>query len=74
VLEARRTRAGTRLTLGGIPIGRLIERDASPRGTTHGFELTLPPGPSEAAGIGAARIVVDALAARAALPGYDRSS
>lgn len=67
-LRARRDGAATWLTLGGIPIGRIVgphERD--PLGARgYGFELDLPPPLQPVIGISAAQVIDAALARRAA--------
>jgi hypothetical protein len=73
ILAERRTDRDSRLTLRGIPIGRLIEPADSARQGGYGFELMLPPGTGASAGVGAAHVVVDALAAHAATPSHGRS-
>ena len=61
MLEAERDDHESRLTLRGIPIGRLIEPAGPDHSAGHGFELMLPPGTGVSTSLGAAR-VVDALA------------
>lgn len=74
MLEERRTGRESRLTLRGMPIGRLIEPDDGGREAGYGFELMLPPGTGISAGIGAVRVAADALAARTAARSYEGST
>jgi hypothetical protein len=72
VLEAERDDRERRLTLRGIPIGRLIEPDDPTEKSGYGFELTLPPRAGASTSAGAARVVDGALAAQAAALRYER--
>jgi len=72
VLEAERDDRERRLTLRGIPIGRLIAPDDPMKKSGHGFELALPPRAGASTSAGAARVIDGALAARAAALRYER--
>jgi hypothetical protein len=72
VLEAEHDDHEGRLTLGGIPIGRLLEPDDPTEQAGYGFELTLPPRAGAATTAGATRVVDGALAAQAAALRYER--
>ena len=73
MLETERDDRGSRLTLRGIPIGRITEpaRPGHPDG--FGFELILPPGTGRSASAGAAQVVVDALETHDVARSYERS-
>ncbi len=73
-LRARRDGRLTRLTLGSVPVGRIIEPtgDAPVQDAHYGFELLLPPGLGPVAAIGAAQVIDTALARRAAVQGLER--
>jgi hypothetical protein len=67
-LWAERDGRRTRLTLGGVPIGRLVgPTDVSSGRQGYGFELMLPPCLTASSRTSAARVIDDALARRAAL-------
>ena len=72
MLEAARDDRESRLTLRGIPIGRLIEPDDPTEKAGYGFELTLPPRAGAATSAGAARVIDGALAARDAALRHER--
>ena len=73
LLEAERHDRGSRLTLRGIPIGRIIEPAGPGHPDGYGFELMLPPGTGRSTSVGAARVVVDALATHGEARSYERS-
>lgn len=74
-LRARRDGAHTRLTLGRVAIGRIIEpNDVVLNRADYGFELLLPPGMGSVAGISAAQIIDTALTRRAAVRGLERAA
>ena len=72
VLEAEHDDRERRLTLRGIPIGRLTAPDDPTEKSGYGFELTLPPRAGASTSAGAARVVDGALAAQAAALRYER--
>ena len=72
MLEAERDDRERRLTLRGIPIGRLIEPEDPTETSGYGFELTLPPRADASTRARAARVIDGALAARAAALSYER--
>ncbi len=61
-----------RLTLRGIPIGRLLEPGDPTEQAGYGFELMLPPRAGAATTAGATRVVDGALAAQAAALRHER--
>jgi hypothetical protein len=67
-LRAQRDGVATWLTLGGIPIGRIVEpHERDPLGARgYGFELDLPPPLQPVIGISAAQVIDAALVRRAA--------
>ena len=73
MLETERDDRGSRLTLRGIPIGRITEPAGPDHPHGYGFELMLPPGTARSTSVGAARVVVDALATHDAARSYARS-
>ena len=73
MLETERDDRGSRLTLRGIPIGRITEPAGPDHPHGYGFELMLPPGTARSTSVGAARVVVDALATHDAALSYARS-
>jgi hypothetical protein len=71
-LRAQRDGSRTKLTLGKVPIGRIIEpNDAVLNRVDYGFELLLPPGMGSVAGISAAQIIDMALTRRSAVRGLE---
>ena len=74
MLETERGDGESRLTLRGVPIGRLIEPASPDHESGYGFELMLPPGSGLSTSVGAARVVVDALATHAEGRSYEPSS
>lgn len=73
LLEAERNDGESRLTLRGVPVGRLIEPTSPDHESGYGFELMLPPASGLSTSVGAARVVVDALAAHSEGRRYERS-
>jgi hypothetical protein len=73
LLETERHDRGSRLTLRGIPIGRIIEPAGPGHPNGYGFELMLPPGTGRSTSVGAARVVVDALETHGQARSYERS-
>ena len=66
-LRSQRDGRQTRLTLGGVAVGRVLRpTDTARWGSGYGFELMLPPGLTPVVGMTAARLVHAALARRTA--------
>jgi hypothetical protein len=73
MLDTERHDRGPRLTLRGVPIGRIIEPTGSGSGNGYGFELMLPPGTGRSTSVGAARVVADALETHGEVRRFERS-
>jgi hypothetical protein len=74
MLDAERDNGETRLTVRGVPVGRLLGPREEGSLAGHGFELMLPPGTGDATSSGAVRVVDRVLDAHATLVRGERGA